>query len=66
MSLPKNVGTTDRNIRLAIAGLLVLVGIWLHQPVLSLIGLVVLVTATVGFCPAYFPFKFSTNEEDDD
>lgn len=65
MSLPKNVGTTDRNIRLAIAGVLVLIGIWLHQPLLSLVGLVLLITATVGFCPAYLPFKFSTNKDED-
>jgi hypothetical protein len=65
MSLTKNVGKTDRNIRLAVAGVLVLAGIWLHQPILSLIGLVLLVTGAVGVCPAYIPFKINTNKDDD-
>jgi len=28
--MKKNIGQTDRTIRLAVAGLLVLCGIWLH------------------------------------
>ena len=63
MSLKKNVGQTDRNIRLAVAGVLILLGVWLGMPLLSFIGLVVLVTGVLGFCPAYVPLKMDTNTD---
>jgi len=66
MSLTKNVGKTDRTIRLGVAGLLVLLGIWVHQPILSVIGLVLLVTGATGFCLAYLPFKINTTKDDQD
>lgn len=62
MTLNKNVGPTDRNIRLAVAGALVLGAVWLDLPILSLVGLVLLVTGLLGFCPAYVPFKIDTNK----
>jgi Zn-dependent membrane protease YugP len=66
MSLTNNIGKTDRAIRPAVAGLLVLLGIWLHQPILSVIGLVLVVTGATGFCLVYIPFKFSTNKDGQD
>lgn len=66
MTLKKNVGPTDRTIRLAAAGLLVLCGVLLELPILSLIGLVLLLTGTLGFCPAYLPFGINTNKEEDE
>ena len=66
MSLKKNVGPTDRNIRLAVAGILVLLGIWIHQPILSLVGLVVLITGITGYCLVYIPLKINTNQGDED
>jgi hypothetical protein len=66
MSLTKNVGKTDRNIRLAAAGVLVLIGIWFHQPILSLVGLVLLATGATGYCLAYIPFKINTNKDSED
>ena len=63
MSLKKNVGPTDRNIRLAVAGILVLLGVWIGQPLLSLVGLVVLITGITGYCLAYIPFKINTNRD---
>jgi hypothetical protein len=63
MALTKNIGKTDRNVRLAAAGLLVVGGILSGQPILSLIGLVVLMTASVGVCPVYLPFKINTNKD---
>jgi hypothetical protein len=63
MNLPKNMGKTDRNIRFAAAGLLVLGG-WLTGSVLlSVIGLIPLATAATGTCPAYMPFGISTKKE---
>jgi hypothetical protein len=66
MTLPKNVGKTDRTIRLAVAGVLVVAGVWSGYAVLSLIGLVVLATGYTGVCPAYIPLKINTNKEADE
>ena len=61
----KNLGTTDRIIRVllavviavlyftgAISGTLAII--------LGLLGLILLLTSLVSFCPIYFPFKIST------
>lgn len=66
MSLKKNVGPTDRTIRMAAAGLLVLCGVLLGLPILSLLGLVLLLTGTLGFCPAYRLFGINTNKDEAD
>jgi hypothetical protein len=66
MSLTKNIGPTDRKIRQAVAGILVLVGILISQPLLSLIGLIVVITTVIGFCPAYLPLKINTNKDQDE
>lgn len=62
MNLPKNVGKTDRTIRLAVAGLLVVAGVLSGYPLLSIVALVVLATGYLGTCPAYIPFKIDTNK----
>ncbi len=61
--MKKNIGQTDRTIRLAVAGLLVLCGIWLHLWFLSVIALALVVTGFTGICPAYLPFKIDTNKD---
>ncbi len=66
MSMKKNIGQTDRTIRLAAAGLLVLCAIWLHLWFLSVIALVLVVTGFTGICPAYIPLKIDTNKDDED
>lgn len=66
MSLKKNVGQTDRTIRLAAAGIVVLAGVLLNLWFLSVIGLILLITGTIGFCPAYLPFKINTNKDGED
>jgi hypothetical protein len=55
-----NVGTVDRIVRI-IAGLCLIgatlagfIGVW------GWIGIVLLLTGTFRFCPAYLPFGFST------
>jgi hypothetical protein len=65
MNLPKNIGNIDRNLRLAGAGILVLLGIVTHKAILTILGLVVLATAAVGTCPAYIPLKINTRKEGD-
>lgn len=65
MNLPKNVGKTDRNIRFAAAGLLVLGGILTNTLLLTLLGLVPLATAYFQTCPSYIPFNINTKSKDE-
>lgn len=60
MNMTKNAGTTDRAVR-AIAGIALIaltlsgyLGAW------GWIGIVPLVTALIGWCPAYTLFGFNT------
>ncbi|EGV16004.1 hypothetical protein ThimaDRAFT_4731 [Thiocapsa marina 5811] len=64
MTLIKNVGKTDRNIRLAAGGVLVFLGIVTNTVLFSIIGLVVLATGAIGTCPAYMPLNINTNKDD--
>lgn len=63
--MKKNIGGADRLIRIAIAlGLMY----WAMTPTGPMLaagfaGLVVLVTALVGWCPAYLPFGLSTKKQ---
>jgi hypothetical protein len=63
--MKKNMGTIDRSIRL----LLALVVVILYAAgtisgtlacILSIFATVFVVTSSIGYCPAYTPFKFST------
>lgn len=55
-----NVGTTDRIIR-AIAGAAALAwGITSGNIIADIVGVVLLGTAILKFCPAYLPFKLNT------
>jgi hypothetical protein len=57
--MKKNIGTVDRAFRvvagLSIIGLGIFYGNWL-----GVVGVLPLVTATLGWCPAYVPFGFSS------
>ncbi|MBK5931682.1 YgaP family membrane protein [Halochromatium salexigens] len=65
MNLVKNVGQTDRNIRYAVAGVLVLLGVISASWLLSVLGLIVLATAYLGTCGAYIPLGISTKKNDE-
>ncbi|MCK5717700.1 MAG: DUF2892 domain-containing protein [Thiomargarita sp.] len=54
-----NVGTIDRIIRVIIGMGMFGAGMY-YQNWWGLIGLMPVFTAAFGFCPAYFPFGFST------
>lgn len=56
-----NVGNSDRIFRFVI-GLAILVAGFLMKSWLGLIGLVPLLTAVFRFCPAYVPFKITTDK----
>jgi len=64
--MPKNMGSADRGIR-AVLGVVALfialfftAGAW--DVVLYIFGAVMLITAAVGICPLYIPFKISTRK----
>ena len=63
ITLKKNMGKVDRVLR-AILGIVVIVlGIY-YQSWWGAIGLILLVTATISWCPIYVPFKLSTNKSE--
>lgn len=64
----KNMGLYDRIIRVVVG--LILGGLYFTgfvsgtiALVLAVIGLVMIATSAIGFCPAYLPFKFSTKSK---
>ena len=60
----KNVGSTDRIIRviLGIAVLSLLFFLHGNQKYWGLIGLIPLITGLIGYCPIYSLLKISTNK----
>jgi hypothetical protein len=54
-----NMGGVDRGIR-AVIGVALVAWAISGGPVLAWIGVVPLLTATLGWCPAYLPFGIST------
>lgn len=68
MALCKNVGSVDRGFR-ALVGIVALVLAFTTLGVMAgsmwgivaaVVGVVMLVTAAMGMCPLYIPFKLST------
>ena len=64
----KNMGNTDRWIRIVLGIVLVLVGIFAATGVwagaLYAIGAILIVTSLIGTCPLYMPFNLSTKKKD--
>lgn len=56
-----NMGKTDRIIRAIVGVIIVAAGLY-FQSWWGLVGLIPLATAAVRWCPAYVPFKFSTDK----
>ena len=59
-----NVGRNDRIVRVIIGLAIIWAGFY-YEDWWGVIGVVFLVTAAIGYCPAYTPFKFSTCRKDD-
>jgi hypothetical protein len=59
-----NVGKNDRIVRVIIGLAIIWAGFY-YEEWWGVIGVVFLVTAAIGYCPAYTPFKFSTCRKDD-
>ncbi len=55
----KNVGSADRTLRI-ILGIVILALGFYFKSWWGVIGLVPLLTAFIGWCPAYAPLKIST------
>ncbi len=66
--MKKNMGTTDRVIRVLIAAVIAVLYFTntisgTLAIVLALLGLVLLLTSLVSICPLYLPFKISTQKK---
>ncbi|HRX09408.1 MAG TPA: DUF2892 domain-containing protein [Candidatus Limiplasma sp.] len=63
--MKKNMGNTDRWIRLVLGLALVAVLIFVQSAWrwVGLLGIVFLVTSLIGFCPLYVLFGINTNKE---
>ncbi|MGC8594280.1 MAG: YgaP family membrane protein [Candidatus Kryptoniota bacterium] len=62
--MKKNVGTADRWIRIVIGLVLLSLVFFGPKTAWGWLGLIPLLTAFVGFCPLYLPFKISTRKEE--
>jgi hypothetical protein len=63
--MKKNMGTTDRSIRILLA--IVILVLYINGTLtgsaaitLGIVGLIMIVTGLTGYCLLYIPFKFST------
>jgi len=59
----KNIGIFDRNSRLIAGGIIIVLGI-IFQSWWGLVALLPISTAFMRTCPAYWPFKISTNKKE--
>jgi hypothetical protein len=59
--MKKNVGSTDKIIRLVLAVVIFAIGIY-YQSWWGLVGIIPLFTALINWCPVYLPFGIFTNK----
>ena len=67
MSFKKNVGTTDRIVRFVLAVVLLIAAFTMPMSsvlstILIILGVVLIGTSLVSFCPLYLLFKLSTRK----
>ena len=60
--MKKNIGTTDRIIRIIVGLFLLSLIFWGPQTLWGLIGLVLVITALAGWCPPYALLRISTRK----
>jgi hypothetical protein len=68
--MEKNMGTTDKVIRVLVAVLVIVLYLThIIRGTIAIIGLVLsgifILTSFISFCPLYLPFKFSTRKKED-
>lgn len=61
--MKKNVGNTDRVLRVTAGVIILLLGVF-FQSWWGLLGIIPVVTGLVRFCPLYLPFGISTVKEE--
>lgn len=57
--MTNNIGTIDRIIRIVVGSAIIIWGA-MNNSLLGAIGLIPLITAAIGWCPLYCPFKINT------
>jgi len=57
--MKRNLGNPDRMIRAVLGAAIILAGLY-FQTWLGALGVALLVTAAIGWCPLYAPFHIST------
>ncbi len=64
--MKKNIGSTDRTIRIVAGIVLLLILIFVQSGFrfVGLLGIVLLATAFIGTCPLYLPFGINTKSKD--
>jgi Na+(H+)/acetate symporter ActP len=60
--MKKNVGTTDRVIRVLLA--VVVAVLYFTNQISGTLAVILVLTSVVSFCPLYLPFKLSTKKTD--
>ncbi len=59
--MTKNVGNIDRAIRIIVGVVIVGLGFF-YESWWGIIGIIPIITGSIGWCPAYIPFKINTNK----
>ena len=59
-----NVGKGDKIFRIFLGIVIIAIGFY-YKSWWGAVGLVPLITAVTGFCPAYLPFKLSTKKKEE-
>ncbi len=59
----KNIGSADRLLRI-ILGVIILAAGFYFRSYWGAIGLIPLLTALIGWCPIYAPFRISTRKNE--
>lgn len=57
-----NVGKTDRSLRIIVGAVILLAGLAAHNW-LGIVGLVLIGTGLIRWCPAYIPLGINTDKE---
>lgn len=58
----ENVGGIDRTLRIIVGAVLIGIGLW-YESWWGVVGLALMLTALLGWCPAYLPFGLSTSKK---
>jgi hypothetical protein len=58
----ENVGGIDRTLRIIVGVVLIGIGLW-YESWWGIVGLALMLTALLGWCPAYLPFGLSTSKK---